>query len=287
MTGRSGDRRGSASLEIVPLTEALGAEVSGVDLSAALDADVLASIRSAWHDHSVLRLRGQQLDDAQLVRLTRAFGELEIPPPLAPGVPYIADHPEVMVISNVVEAGRALGSLGYGEADWHSDLNFMERPPSASLLYAIEVPDDGGETAYAGMYAAFEALPAALADRIAGRSILHDAGFNSAGERRLEQRPPVQHPIVRTHPDTGRRCLYLGRRANAAVVGLSRSESEDLLDALWEHAVQDRFVWVQRWQPGDLVIWDNRCTMHRRSAFDRSARRILHRTQTTGTRPFA
>lgn len=277
---------GTAPFEIAPLAPALGAEVRGVDLAVRLDDDVIATLRQAWLEYSVLRIKDQDLDDARLVAFTRGFGEVEIPPPLEYGVPYIAEHPEVMVISNVVEGGRALGSLGHGEALWHSDLNFVENPPSASLLYAVEAPEHGGDTSFAGMYAAYDALPQELKRRVEGRVILHDASFNSAGERRLEQRPPVAHPVVRVHPETGRRCLYLGRRANAAVMDLPENESEELLDALWSHAVDERFVWVQNWRVGDLVIWDNRCTLHRRSAFDAGARRILHRTQTIGTRPY-
>jgi taurine dioxygenase len=277
---------GTEALEAVPLAPALGAEIRAVDLAESLPDALASGLRRAWLKHSVLLFRDQRLDDAALVRMTRRFGDVEIPPPLEYGVPYIAEHPEVMVISNVTANGRPLGSLGHGEAVWHSDLNFTEEPPAASLLYAVETPVAGGETGFAGMYAAWEALPVDLARCIAGKSIRHDARFNSAGEPRLEQRPPVDHPIVRTHPETGRQCLYLGRRANASIVGLAPSESSRLLDGLWAHAVQDRFTWVHRWRPGDLVIWDNRCTMHRRSAFDASARRILHRTQTRGTRPF-
>jgi taurine dioxygenase len=279
--------RNGALLDLTPLAPALGARIMGVDLSKTLDPSLASELRQAWLDFSVLLLRDQSMDDESLVRLTHEFGELEIPPPLEYGVPYIADHPEVMIISNVVEGGRTLGSLGNGEAVWHTDLNFMEKPPAASFLYAIEVPDSGGETSFASMYEAFNELPKELARRIADRKISHDAGRNSAGEPRLEQRPPVEHPIVRIHPETNRQCLYLGRRADASIVGLPQKESDALLDALWEHAVQEKFTWTQSWRPGDLLIWDNRCTMHRRDSFDPSARRILHRTQTRGTRPYA
>jgi taurine dioxygenase len=273
-------------IEAVPLSEAIGAEIRGVDLKRDLDERTVTALRQAWLDHAVLLLRDQALDDSALVALTRRFGEIEIPPPLEYGTPYIPDRPEVMVISNVEQDGRPIGSLGAGEAVWHSDLNFMEEPPAASLLYAIEVPRAGGETGFASMTRAYEDLPPALSRAVDGRRIRHDARFNSAGQPRLEQRPPVEHPIVRTHPETGRKCLYLGRRAHASVVGLPEEESEALLDRLWTHAVQEQFVWYQHWRPGDLVIWDNRCTMHRRNGFDRRARRILHRTQTLGDRPY-
>jgi taurine dioxygenase len=277
---------GHQAIEVVALSDAIGAEIRGVALGRPLSEAGFAALRRAWLDHAVLLLRGQSLDDEALVGLTRRFGQVEIPPPLEYGTAYIPDHPEVMVVSNVEQNGRPIGSLGAGEAIWHSDLNFMEEPPAASLLYALEVPSAGGETGFANMYRAYAELPADLAAAVKGRKIRHDARFNSAGQPRLEQRPPVDHPIVRTHPETGRQCLYLGRRANATVVGVPEPESEALLDALWAHAVQDRFVWYQRWRPGDLVIWDNRCTMHRRNGFNADSRRILHRTQTLGARPY-
>ena len=163
--GSRGDRDtalGPVPFETVPLSAVFGAEIRGLDLSAAADDAVLAALRRAWLEHSVLLVRGQRIDDDTLVHLSRRFGEIEMPPPMDYGVPYLADHPEVMVVSNVVENGRPLGSLGSGEAVWHSDLNFMEEPPAASLLYALEAPPSGGETGFACMIAAFEELPAAL-----------------------------------------------------------------------------------------------------------------------------
>lgn len=277
---------GNIRLEQVPLTEAIGAEIRGVSISQPFDEAVIDALRQAWLDHCVLLLREQSLSDTDLVALTRHFGDLEMPPPADDGAPYLAEHPEVMVLSNVVDGGRTIGSLGNAEAVWHSDLNFTDEPPAASMLYAHEVPPTGGNTGFASMYRAYQTLPADLAGRIEGHKIRHDARFNSAGQPRREQRPPVDHPIVRTHPETGRKCLYLGRRTNAAIVDLPAAESEALLDALWAHAVHDRFVWYHRWRPGDLVIWDNRCTLHRRDAFDAGHRRIMHRTQTLGTRPY-
>jgi taurine dioxygenase len=136
------------------------------------------------------------------------------------------------------------------------------------------------------MYRAFEALPDDLRARIAGRRIRHDARFNSAGYLREVRVPDTAHPIVRTHPDTGRKSLYLGRRAHASIEGMEAGESEALLDTLWEYATSNTVTWRHQWRAGDLVIWDNRCTLHRRDAFDASQRRIMHRTQTRGTRPF-
>jgi taurine dioxygenase len=271
--------------ELRVLSPALGAMIVGIDAAAAIDDAVFADIRAAWLVHHVLLLRDQQLTDAALVQFTSRFGELETAP-LFKGRRFVDEHPEVMIISNVTVDGREIGSLGNAEAFWHTDLNFVEEPPAASCLYAHAVPADGGNTGFANMEAAYAALPAALAASIKGRRIRHDARFNSAGYLREVRVPDTLHPIVRTHPETGRKSLYLGRRAHAVIEGLGDVESDELLDALWQHATSDTFTWHHCWRAGDLLIWDNRCTLHRRDAFDGSARRIMHRTQTRGTRPF-
>jgi taurine dioxygenase len=274
----------NAGFDVTPLSNVIGAEVRGVDVSNSIDDVTFARIRAVWLEHLVLLFRQQRLDDAALVRFTSRFGELE-EAPLFQGRRFVDAHPEVMIVSNVVVGGRELGSLGNSEAFWHSDLNFVEQPPDASCLYALEVPPAGGDTGFANMYAAFETLPADLAAAIDGRQILHDARFNSAGYLREVRVPDTLHPIVRTHPETGRKALYLGRRANARIDGLTADRSDALLDRLWRHATAPACTWHHRWQAGDLVIWDNRCTLHRRDAFDPSQRRIMHRTQTRGTRP--
>jgi taurine dioxygenase len=275
----------NAVVEIRPLSPSLGAEIAGIDAAAPIDDEAFANIRAVWLAHHVLLLRDQHLNDAALVEFTSRFGELETAP-LFKGRRFVDEHPEVMIISNVTVDGREIGSLGNAEAFWHTDLNFVEEPPAASCLYAHEVPADGGNTGFANMEAAYAALPSAIASRINGRRIRHDARFNSAGYLREVRVPDTLHPIVRTHPETGRKSLYLGRRANAVIEGLGDLESDELLDALWEHATSDAFTWHHRWRAGDLLIWDNRCTLHRRDSFDGSARRIMHRTQTRGTRPF-
>jgi taurine dioxygenase len=272
-------------IEVEPLSPALGAEIRGIDVAKVTDDEAVDRIRAAWLAHLVLLFRGQHLDDARLVGFTARFGELE-EAPLFQGRRFVADHPEVMIISNVAVNGRELGSLGNAEAFWHTDLNFVEEPPAASCLYAHEVPPAGGDTGFANMYRAFEALPEHVRARIAGRRIRHDARFNSAGYLREVRVPDTLHPIVRTHPETGRKGLYLGRRSHASIEGMPADESDALLDTLWEHAISDAVTWHHHWRTGDLLIWDNRCTLHRRDAFDASQRRIMHRTQTRGTRPF-
>jgi taurine dioxygenase len=191
------------------------------------------------------------------------------------------------VISNIRRDGVPIGGLGDGEAIWHADMTYVERPPMAAILYAIEIPPAGGDTYWANMYLAYETLPAELKRRIEGREAVHDATYNSAGTRRKGYQdvtdprtaPGARHPLVRAHPETGRKCLFLGRRRNSYVVGLDLNESETLLDQLWAHATQPQFTFRQQWRVGDVMVWDNRCTLHRRDAFDPRARRLLHRTQ--------
>ncbi|GAA4334315.1 TauD/TfdA family dioxygenase [Pigmentiphaga soli] len=274
----------------------LGAEITGVDLAGPVSDEVHARIVDAWHQYLVLRIRGQRLDDAQLMRFGRRFGELE----LSPSTEYTANFgemegvpPEVTVVSNIVEDGKALGTLGAGEAYWHSDSSFIDKPPSASILYGIEVPDSGGDTCFANMYAAYEALPDDVKARIDGLRAIHSSAYTSAGALRkgrtapadVTQDPGPRHPLVRTHPETGRKALYLGRRLNSYIVGLPIAESEALLDLLWSHATREEFTWRHQWQRGDVLIWDNRCALHRRDAFDPSVRRLMHRVQVKGTTP--
>lgn len=270
----------------------LGADVSGVDLSKPIDRETFSAIEAAWLENVVLRFRGQTLTDGQLVAFSRWFGELD-EARLDDYQPFVREHPEIMVISNVVENGRAIGKLGNAEADWHSDIDYVEEPPKASLLYAIELPPSGGNTGFANMYSAYETLPAKLKAAIEGKRCKHDATHNSAGMLRAGSReyedprevPGPWHPLVRIHPQTHRKALYLGRRSNAYIEGLSVEDSEKVLDELWSHATQEQFTWTQVWQRGDLIMWDNRCAMHRRDSFDAGARRVMHRTQVKGDKP--
>ncbi|MGA9864992.1 MAG: TauD/TfdA family dioxygenase [Acetobacteraceae bacterium] len=283
------DNAVAGRIEIAPTGAALGAEVRGIDLRGVDDA-AFAAIHRAWNDHLVLLVRGQRLSDDDLIAFSRRFGALDWAPVQENGRRFVDGKPELYVVSNVVENGVAIGSLGAGEAVWHTDMSYLPDPPKASILYALEVPPSGGATGFCDMYRAYAELPADLKRAIEGRRLKHDGTFNSGGYAREGVTPtddPIAspgtfHPIVCTHPETGRRTLYLGRRRNAYIGGMALAESEALLDALWEHATRDQATWYNQWRVGDLVLWDNRCTMHRRDPFDAAARRVMHRTQIKG-----
>jgi taurine dioxygenase len=286
---------GRMSITVTPTGAALGAEVDGIDLRRITDAD-FAAVYRAWLAHSVLLFRGQTLDDDDLIAFSRRFGELDFAPIQENGRRFVEGHPEIYVVSNVIENGVAIGSLGAGEAVWHTDMSYLEDPPKASMLYAIEIPPAGGNTGFTSMYRAYEALPETLKRRLEGRRVKHDGTYNSGGYVREgvtptddpREAPGTYHPIVCTHPETGRKCLYLGRRRNAYIEGLDFAESEALLDEVWRYATRDELTWYNTWRVGDVVLWDNRCTMHRRDPFDASSRRIMHRTQMKGeARPVA
>jgi taurine dioxygenase len=289
-------RAGSTSrVTVIPTGSALGAEIQGADLRN-IDTDALAAIYQAWLDHSVLLIRNQNLSDADLITFSKKFGNLDWAPVQESGRRFVEGHPEIYVVSNVMENGAPIGSLGAGEATWHTDMSYLEDPPKASILYALEVPPSGGNTYFNSMYRAYEILPDALKKQIEGKTLKHDATYNSGGYVRQGTAatddpiasPGIFHPLVCTHPETRRRVLYLGRRRNAYIEGLSLQDSESLLDELWMYANREELEWHNEWRVGDLVLWDNRCTMHRRDPFEATSRRVMHRTQIKGeTRPTA
>jgi taurine dioxygenase len=276
---------------IIATGAALGAEITDVDLRA-IDDGTFATVYRAWLDHQVLLVRDQRLSDGDLIAFSRRFGSLDLAPVQENGRRSVEGHPEIYVVSNVVENGVAIGSLGSGEAVWHTDMSYLPDPPKASALYALEVPGAGGDTMFCTMYGAWEALPASLQRRVAGLQVKHDGTYNSGGYVRQgvtpggdpRTAPGTLHPLVRLHQETGRRGLYLGRRRNAYIDGLPKDESDALLDELWDYATDASLTWRHQWRAGDLVLWDNRCTMHRRDAFDPDARRVMHRTQIRTTR---
>jgi len=284
-------------MHIKNLHSALGAEVTVIDLAKPLSQADADDIEAAWRERLVVVFHGQTLSDPQLIAFSRNFGELDPPGPNPYGEPFNKEHPELNVISNVKENGKPIGNLGDGEAVWHADMTYVDVPPKAALLHALEVPppEAGGNTYFANMFAAYEALPPELKTAAEGKTAVHDASRNSAGMLRkgysevtdVRQTVGAHHPLVRTDAKTGHRALFLGRRPNAYVLGLTVAESDALLDALWEHATQPRFAMCHEWRIGDLLMWNNLSVLHRRDPFDAKTRRVMHRSQIRGNERIA
>jgi taurine dioxygenase len=275
-------------LEVQPLG-LVGAEVRGIDLARVTKSEVDA-IKRAWYRHDVLVFRQQRLTDDHLLSFSRHFGGLDSPPNQGAGRKSPAGYPEVYIVSNVLDnKGEPIGALGDGEAAWHTDMSYAPEPPDASMLYSLEIPPAGGDTSFCSMKAALARMPQALVERVSHLDIKHDGTYDSGGYVRKGLTPSdnprtsvgTPHPVIIEHPVSGQRALYLGRRRNAYVMGLELAESERLLDELWSYV--ETAVYRHRWALGDLVLWDNRTTMHRRDAFDPKARRVMHRTQIKGS----
>jgi len=287
------DTATNTKITVIPSGAALAADVVGVDLSLPISAELFAQIRQAWNDHLVLRFRGQKLDDPAFLKFARLFGELDKAPVHA-GKDVVNPFPEITVMSNIKVDGKSIGNLGNYEAVWHTDMSYNDLCPIGSALYALEVPPVGGNTGFANMYRAYDTLPVELKREIMGKTCRHDSSRNSAGELRKgakeitdpREAPGAIHPLIRTHPETHKNALFLGRRQSAYIIGMPLDESEDLLNRLWAHATQKEFEWYQVWKVGDLILWDNRSAMHRRDAFDANSRRLMHRTQIKGGKPY-
>lgn len=293
------------ALDIRPTGAALGAEIHGIDLATEVPAETAAALRDAWHEHIVLLFRDQTLTDSDLLRAASLFGE----PQEGGAVKYLrdggfeagrgllSDRPEITVISNLDEDGnpvRENAGLGSGEVVWHSDNSYVETPPAGSMLYAIEIPEGGdGDTSFANQYLAWDTLPDIMKAAIRGKLQRHDSSRNSAGVLRPTAKLPTRpeevegpvHPLVRVHPATRRKALYLGRRRawpSNYILGMTNDRSEALLDLLWRHATRSDFIWTHRWRPGDVLLWDNRCVLHHRTEVDHTRPRVLHRAQIQG-----
>lgn len=285
------------TISIRNLDATLGAEIDGIDVSKPLPQADIDAIEAAWRARLVVVFHGQSLSDPQLIAFSRNFGELDPPGSNPYGEPFNKAYPELNVISNVVENGKPIGNLGDGEAVWHADMTYVDLPPKAAMLHALEVPppEAGGNTYFANMFEAYENLPADIKKAADDRIAVHDASRNSAGLLRkgykeitdVRETPGAHHPLVRTDPESGRKALFLGRRPNAYVLGLEVTESEALLDALWAHATQPRFVMCHEWKVGDLLMWNNLSVLHRRDPFDPKTRRVMHRSQIKGNERIA
>jgi taurine dioxygenase len=300
-----------AALRVIPTGAPVGAEIEGVDFSLPVPEDVKQALRKAWADHMVLLVRGQRINDDQLLATSGIFG----PPHDAASRKYhlnagqavddsymVSKHSSITIISNLDAQGKPVmdnGGLGSYEVVWHTDNSYVKVPPAGSMLYALEVPlNGGGDTSFNNQYLAYEELPADLKQAIEGKYQLHDTSRNSAGVLRPGVKLPTRpeevegptHPLVRVHPVTRRRALYLGRRRvwpSNYILGVSNEESEKLLDRLWAHATQPKYAWTHQWKVGDILLWDNRCCMHYRTEVDVNQRRVMHRTTIKGEAPVA
>ena len=278
-------------MKLLNSSKSLGAEIIGLDISKKLTQDQVNFINESWNERLVLVFKKQNLNDPKLINFSKYFGELDPPGPNPYGITFLPEFPEINVISNVKnEQGTPIGNLGDGEAVWHADMTYIDLPPKAGILYALEVPENQGNTHFANMNLAYSELPAAIKEKIDGKILIHDSAHNSAGMLRKgysevndpTETPGARHPIVITDKSTNQKLLFLGRRPHAYIIGLKVEESENLLDEIWEHATQEKYTWTQQWEKGDLLMWKNLNVLHKRDAFDPNTRRIMHRTQLKG-----
>lgn len=284
-------------LQVRPLSGTIGAEIRGVDLREPLDPGTVAALRDLWLRHKVVLFPEQHLAPHQLVALGLAFGELTRAHPVVPGL--IDEHPEVLVLDSHVNRARpeyaAEPSRNRIEG-WHSDVTFMPTPPDGSFLSAKLVPEAGGDTLWADTQAAYEGLSDPLRRLVDGLTAVHDGtgtfkGFLAAGltvewdGRQLDRLEPVEHPVVRTHPETGRRSLFVNPRFTSRIVGLPGLESDALLDLLYAHIASPEYVVRHKWRAGDVAFWDNRSTVHYAVHDYGDAHRIMQRVTLRGGRP--
>ncbi|MEC8531188.1 MAG: TauD/TfdA family dioxygenase [Pseudomonadota bacterium] len=271
-----------ADIEVVPLSNACGAEIRGVDLTKPLDEEAFKKIEAAWFDHLLIVFRGQNISNDDQVRFCRYFGDLE---EVRTGKFANEEMRHTMMITNVTDTGFQT-ALEDGEMWFHSDQCYYEIPCRASTLYAMELPSVGGNTLFANCYAAWEALPGELRKKLAGlkaRNIYDYAGNPvTRGDNIDPNAPQYFHPVARTHPATGRKALYVNRLMTDMIEGLPEDESEETLKQLFEHSEKPEFVYEHVWKIGDLVMWDNRCSMHARTHFDPTERRMMRRITVKG-----
>jgi taurine dioxygenase len=287
------DAAAKTRLDVVPLTKHIGAEIRGVDLREALDAETVRAIHQAWLDHLVLVFRGQSFGQEDLVRATGYFGEigpLSRPRELFPKG-YDKLLPNIMMISNIRENGEVIGALPDGEMHFHHDMIHNEMPHNGTLLYSVEIPSHGGDTLFASGYAAYDTLDPAIRGRLEGRRALNHYNYGTMirgdTSNATNAFHEAVHPVFRTHDEAGRKAIYVDRLMTMHVLDMPQTESDELLNAVFDHAEKPEFVYRHVWRVGDLIVWDNRCSMHARTDFPSDQRRLLLRTTVKGTvRPY-
>ena len=258
-----------------------GAEILDFLISSGASTEDSTAIKTLWAEHKLLLFRHQTLDESTLVNFSQLFGALEI----HVRTEYLSpNHPEILYVSNIKKNGQKVGILADTEVGWHYDQIYLPRPAVGSLLMAHTLPPEGGNTEFADMTTAYEELPESVKKRLHNaRAVQSYEAFNRAysvptNREQKKKSPDIEHPIVRTHPITGRRALYLCPGMTTEIVGWDPGESRAMLDYLFEWSIQPRYVYSHVWQPGDALLWDNACTMHRRDPFDQNHERLMKRT---------
>ncbi len=279
---------------VTPLSPACGAEIGGVDLTKPLAPSVVDRIKDAWGKHLVLVFRGQTITQDQQLRFAAYFGELgnrkKAPEALksrAEGV--YQDHEKVLLVSNIRVDGEPIGAFGEGEFWFHIDSGYAARPYKYTFLYALELPSEGGHTLFSNMYRAYEAVPEALREQLRGKKALHIHEYNRSKQASVQRDiggiPHYSHPVFITHPDTGRKTLFVDRLMTARIEGMSEEESSAALETLYALGERRDFIYEHVWQPNDFLMWDNRCTIHARTDFPKDQRRLLRRCTVEGGPP--
>jgi taurine dioxygenase len=276
-----------ARLDVAPLSRHIGAEVRGIELRDSLDPETVNGIRKTWVDHSVILFRDQKLSQEDLLRVTGYFGEIGKLARPAEFFPkgYSRLLPNIMMISNIRENGQTIGALPDGEMMFHHDMLHAEVPHDATLLYSMEVPTYGGDTLFASGFAAYDTLDPAVRGKLEGRKAFHHYNYGSTqkGDNRgVAAYGESTHPVFRTHRDNGRKAIYVNRLMTVGIVDMPPEESDALLQAVFDHAEKPEFVYTHKWRVGDLLVWDNRCSMHARSDFPSDQRRLMFRTTVKG-----
>jgi taurine dioxygenase len=268
-------------LKIRPLQKTFGAEISGLDLSKPLDPQIINEVKALWHQYGLLLFRGQAMDEAEIVSFSKQLGDLEI---------HIRKEflsqmsPEILYISNMTKEGKPVGILADSEVGWHYDQIYLPRPAVGSFLFSVKLPSSGGETSFSDMSAVYEALPQSIKNVIDGKKALQSyEAFNAlysvpTSSEQKKKTPDIEHPIVRVHPYSGKKALYICPGMTTQIIGLDKSTSDDLLQELFAWSIKPEFVYSHVWQLGDGLLWDNACTMHRREPFDPNQERLMKRT---------
>ncbi len=281
----------AASIKVTPLSAACGAEISGIDLSKPLSRQEVEAVKAAWDKYLVLIFRGQQLSQDDQLRFASYFGDLgsrkKAPDALrgrAEGVQQ--DHEKVLLVTNIKVDGQPIGAFGDGEFWFHIDSGYSARPYKYTFLYALELPSTGGNTMFSNMYKAYEAVPSELKEKLKGKKALHIHEYNRAKQANhagdISGIPHHSHPIFVTHPDTGRKSLFVDRLMTTRIEDMSAEEGDAILDQLYEIGERREFIFEHVWQLGDFLMWDNRCTIHARTDFPKEERRLLRRCTVEG-----